>query len=109
MIAVGGVPSGDPAHDVVIGIGHDRDAGRVVARVDSLDHEIAVVRQLYGDRGAQTVDADLAIVEPCTVIGAEAVPLRFFNELIIELEPVYWPSSRQSVEPGFATGQKLAT
>ena len=40
--------------------------------------------------------------------GAEAVPLRFFGGLIIELEPVYWPSSRRSVEPGFANGQKLA-
>ncbi len=39
---------------------------------------------------------------------AEAVPLRFFGGLIIEAEPVYCPSSRQSVVPGFATDQKLA-
>jgi hypothetical protein len=28
--------------------------------------------------------------------------------LIIEAEPVYWPSSRQSVWPDLATDQKLA-
>ena len=41
------------------------------------------------------------------VIRADDVPLRFCGGLIIEAEPVYFPSIRQRVEPALARDQKL--
>ncbi len=43
-IAVSGVPGGNPPHDVVIGVRNTDNAGDAVTGVDSLDHEIIIIR-----------------------------------------------------------------
>ena len=97
VVAVGGIPSCDSPHNIIIRAGQLNYRGFTIVRIKTFKHKIVVSTET--DRlvnGLPSIET-LPSFNAFTVIVMPGFPPRFRGGLIIEAGPVYFPSKRQSV------------